>query len=50
MASGYRRGDEVLAINGLKVTAAGFDKRIKDFKTGDSIEVTLFSNDKIKTS
>ncbi|WAL80138.1 M61 family metallopeptidase [Shewanella sp. DAU305] len=46
--AGIVAGDEVLAINGLKVTAAGFDKRIKDFKTGDSIEVTLFSNDKIK--
>ena len=46
--AGIVAGDEVLAINSLKVTAAGFDKRIKDFKTGDSIEVTLFSNDKIK--
>lgn len=46
--AGIVAGDEVLAINGLKVTAAGFDKRIKDFKAGDSVEVTLFSNDKIK--
>ncbi|GMA82813.1 hypothetical protein GCM10025855_23460 [Shewanella glacialipiscicola] len=46
--AGIVAGDEVLAINGLKVTASGFDKRINDFKAGDSIEVTLFSNDKIK--
>lgn len=46
--AGIVAGDEVLAINGLKVTATGFNKRIKDFNAGDSIEVTLFSNDKIK--
>lgn len=41
-------GDEIIAINGLKVTAQGFDKRIKDFKVGDKVEITLFNNDKIK--
>ncbi|MFV0595975.1 M61 family metallopeptidase [Shewanella sp.] len=46
--AGIVAGDEILAINGLKVTAQGFDKRIKDFKVGDKVEVTLFNNDKIK--
>ncbi|WP_249552828.1 MULTISPECIES: PDZ domain-containing protein [Shewanella] len=41
-------GDEIIAINGLKVTAQGFDKRIKDFKVGDKVEITFFNNDKIK--
>ena len=30
------------------MTAQGFDKRIKDFKVGDKVEITLFNNDKIK--
>ncbi|QXN26194.1 PDZ domain-containing protein [Shewanella putrefaciens] len=46
--AGIVAGDEILAINGLKVTAQGFDKRIKDFKVGDKVEITLFNNDKIK--
>lgn len=46
--AGITAGDEVLAINGLKVTAAGFDKRLNDFKAGDTIEVSLFSNDTLK--
>ncbi|MGL5470310.1 MAG: M61 family metallopeptidase [Shewanella sp.] len=46
--SGIVAGDEIIAINGLKVTAQGFDKRIKDFKVGDKVDVILFNNDKIK--
>ena len=46
--AGIMAGDEIIAINGLKVTAQGFDKRIKDFKVGDKVEITLFNNDKIK--
>ncbi|MCH1928817.1 PDZ domain-containing protein [Shewanella sp. A25] len=46
--SGITAGDEIIAINDLRVTAKGFDKRIQDFKAGDTINVTLFSNDKIK--
>ncbi|WOT07022.1 PDZ domain-containing protein [Shewanella sp. DAU334] len=46
--AGIVLGDEIVAINGLKVTAAGFEARIKDFKAGDTINVTLFSNDKLK--
>lgn len=42
-------GDEIVAINGLKVTAKGFDARIKDFKAGGQIEITLFSDDRLKS-
>ncbi|GIU28811.1 PDZ domain-containing protein [Shewanella schlegeliana] len=46
--AGIVLGDEIVAINGLKVTASGFESRIKDFKAGDTIKVTLFSNDRLK--
>ncbi|ACJ30351.1 PDZ/DHR/GLGF [Shewanella piezotolerans WP3] len=46
--AGIVLGDEIVAVNGLKVTAAGFDSRIKDFKAGGEITLTLFSNDRLK--
>ncbi|QYJ92784.1 M61 family metallopeptidase [Shewanella spartinae] len=46
--AGIVAGDELVAINGLKVTAEGFGARIKDFSPGDTIKVTLFSNDTLK--
>ncbi|MCF1426964.1 MAG: PDZ domain-containing protein [Shewanella sp.] len=47
--AGLHAGDEIVAINDLKVTPVGFDKRISDFDVGDEISVTLFANDKLKT-
>ncbi|WP_394388374.1 M61 family metallopeptidase [Shewanella woodyi] len=47
--AGIVLGDEIVAINGLKVTASGFEARIKDFKPGAEVEVTLFSDDKLKS-
>jgi predicted metalloprotease with PDZ domain len=47
--AGIVLGDEIVAINGLKVTAGGFEARIKDFKPGAKIEVTMFSDDKLKS-
>ncbi|MEC4726450.1 PDZ domain-containing protein [Shewanella sp. D64] len=47
--AGIVLGDEIVAINGLKVTAGGFEARINDFKPGVEIEVTLFSDDKLKS-
>ena len=46
--AGIVLGDEIVAVNGLKVTSAGFDSRIKDFKAGGEITLTLFSNDRLK--
>lgn len=46
--AGIVNGDEIVAINGLKVTPSGFESRIKDFNAGDTIKVTLFSNDRLK--
>lgn len=47
--AGIVLGDEIVAINGLKVTASGFEARIKDFKPGAEVKVTLFSDDKLKS-
>ncbi|MDO6774676.1 MULTISPECIES: PDZ domain-containing protein [unclassified Shewanella] len=46
--AGIVAGDEVVAINGLKVTAAGFKKRLEDFSPQDTINVSLFNNDTLK--
>ncbi|MFQ6371222.1 M61 family metallopeptidase [Shewanella sp. YIC-542] len=43
--AGIGAGDELIAVNGLKVTAAGFSKRLGDFQPGDKVTLTLFSND-----
>ena len=48
--AGIGAGDQLIAINGLKVTAKGFQKRLDDFKAGDVIEMTLFQDDQLKTA
>ncbi|MBW8185862.1 M61 family metallopeptidase [Shewanella nanhaiensis] len=47
--AGIVQGDEIVAINGLKVTGSGFEARIKDFNPGAEVKVTLFSDDKLKS-
>ncbi len=46
--AGIVANDELVAINDLKVDAKDFAERIKDFKPGDTIKVTLFSNQRLK--
>ncbi|MBE7215068.1 PDZ domain-containing protein [Shewanella benthica] len=46
--AGIVLGDEIVAIDGLKVTGKGFESRIKDFKPGAEIVVSLFSDDRLK--
>lgn len=41
-------GDEIVAINGLKVTADGFTQRLNDFNVGDTIMLSLFSDDRLQ--
>ncbi|NRD73084.1 M61 family metallopeptidase [Shewanella sp. VB17] len=47
--AGIVQGDDIVAINSLKVSAGELKSRINDFKPGAKIEVTLFSNDKLRT-
>ncbi len=42
MAAGLQVRDELLALNGHKVTAKDFDDRLKDCRKGDKISLTLF--------
>lgn len=41
-------GDELVAINGLRVGAGQLEERLKDYQAGDMIEVTVFHSDELK--
>lgn len=47
--AGLAVGDEILAVNGLKTTVDGIEKRLNDFKVGDAIKLTVFHEDKLKS-
>ncbi|MGX9463226.1 M61 family metallopeptidase [Shewanella sp. A14] len=46
--AGMSAGDEIVAVNGLKVTADGLTKRLNDFNAGDTIKLSIFSNDRLE--
>jgi predicted metalloprotease with PDZ domain len=46
--AGIEIGDELLAIDGLRVNAEQFNDRLKDYSSGDAIEVTLFHQDELR--
>jgi predicted metalloprotease with PDZ domain len=46
--SGIDPGDELLAIDGLRVGANQFEERLKDYKSGDTIQLTVFHGDELK--
>ncbi len=41
--------DQLLAINGIKVNAKSLDERLKDYQAEDTIQITLFHQDELKT-
>lgn len=41
--------DELLAIDGIKVDAKSLNERLKDYQVKDTIEVTVFHQDELKT-
>ncbi len=47
--AGVDVGDELLAIDGLRVTAEQFSDRLKDYKAGDIIEVSVFHQDELRS-
>lgn len=47
--AGIDAGDELLAINGLRVTAEQLCDRLKDYQPGDTIQVTVFHQDELRT-
>ncbi|MBW4642278.1 MAG: M61 family metallopeptidase [Goleter apudmare HA4340-LM2] len=47
--AGIDPGDELLAINGIKVTANGLSDRLKDYQPHDIIDVTVFHHDILRS-
>jgi predicted metalloprotease with PDZ domain len=45
--AGIAAADEVVAIDGLKVTAANFDNRLKGYHAGDKALVSVFRGDEL---
>jgi predicted metalloprotease with PDZ domain len=48
--AGIDPGDELLAIDGFKVTADRLNERLKQYQPGDSIELTVFHGDRLLTA
>jgi predicted metalloprotease with PDZ domain len=48
-AAGIDAGDELLAIDGFRVTADRLSDRLKDYSVGDEIQVSVFHQDELKT-
>ncbi|MFN6565899.1 M61 family metallopeptidase [Dendronalium sp. ChiSLP03b] len=47
--AGIDAGDELLAIEGIKVTANQLSDRLKDYQPNDTIQVTVFHQDELRT-
>jgi len=47
--AGIDTGDELLALDGIRITADQLSDRLKDYAAGDTIQVTLFHQDELKT-
>jgi len=48
--AGINADDELLAINGLRVTAEQLSERLKDFQAGETLSVTVFHQDELLTT
>lgn len=46
---GIEAGDELLAIDGFRVTSDTLMERLQDYQEGDIIEVTIFHQEELKT-
>ena len=47
--AGIDATDELLAIDGLKVTGSQLADRLKDYQAGDTIQVTVFHQDELRS-
>jgi len=47
--AGINADDELLAIDGLRVTAEQLNGRLKDYRAGDIIQITVFHLDELRT-
>ena len=46
--AGIDPGDELLAIDGIRTTAAGISEVLQDYQAGDTIEVTVFHQEQLR--
>jgi predicted metalloprotease with PDZ domain len=46
--AGLDTGDEVVALEGRRITASGLEQRLKDFMPGESIHLNVFRNDRLR--
>lgn len=47
--AGIDPGDELLAIDGIKIAASQLSDRLKDYRPNDIIQVTVFHQDELRT-
>jgi predicted metalloprotease with PDZ domain len=47
--AGIDAGDELLAIDGIRVNAQQLSDRLKDYQPGDTIQVTVFHQEELRT-
>lgn len=47
--SGIDAEDELLAMDGIRITADQLNERVKDYQPGDKIKVTVFHQDELRT-
>ncbi len=47
--AGIDTGDEILAIDGLRVSASQWNDRLKDFSPGDTVDISFFHQDELRT-
>ncbi len=48
--AGIDPGDELLAMNGLRVSADQFTERLRDFRSGDRVHLSFFHQDELRSS
>lgn len=48
--AGIDPGDELLAINGFRISADQLSDRLKDYQPGQTVEITHFHQDELRTS
>ncbi|MDB9315051.1 M61 family metallopeptidase [Spirulina sp. CS-785/01] len=47
--AGIDAGDELLALDGVRLTAEDFNERLQDYEAGDTVELTIFHQDELQT-
>lgn len=47
--AGLNAGDELLALDGIRVTAEQLNERLRDYTPGDTLQVTFFHQDELRT-